>query len=177
MKWLDLLLRRRAKATLRETGSKKPFGANGSAAPATKARTKRTPENPWCDFPIVGESNYQDALSQICGGRTRDGHQIHTRAQLVPEPSNPHDCNAVRVDIDGFRVGYLKRETATKYVARLLEHGRSGEVVDVRAYISGGWDRSQYDKGQFGVQIERPWPLKRRPRSKTVQEQSSGESL
>src|SRR4051812_31164097 len=91
------------------------FGKRASS----KSASGLAPENPsprqsasqtsatWCDLPIVGESNYQDALSRLCGGYTRDGHQLHTRASLVPEPSNPYDKNAIRVDIDAQTVGYL----------------------------------------------------------------------
>jgi len=150
---LDLLFGKRTSSkSVSGVAAKKPSPAKsadeGSAA--------------WCDLPIVGESNYQDALSRICGGYTRDGHQLHTRASLVPDPSNPYDANAIRVAIDGQTVGYLKREHAARYTKRLLDEGRSGEVLDVRAYISGGWRTNQHDSGHFGVQLEKPWPLKRR---------------
>ena len=51
----------------------------------------------------MGESLYQPALRRITGGR--DFHGDFTQAMavsavLVPEPDNPHDRNAVRVDID-----------------------------------------------------------------------------
>lgn len=32
--------------------------------------------------------------------------------ELVPEPGNPHDCDAVAVDLKGVRVGYLQASTA-----------------------------------------------------------------
>ncbi|WP_374571571.1 HIRAN domain-containing protein [Phenylobacterium sp.] len=142
-------------------------GASKSAARmapkklAPKQRTENASKEAWCDLPIVGESKYQDALLRICGGYTRDGHQLRTRAQLVPEPSNPYDKNAIRVDIDGQTVGYLKRDHAARYAKRLAEEGLSGEILDVRAYITGGWRTNQHDKGFFGVQLETPWPLKR----------------
>lgn len=135
-------------------------------SPAPKRRAEKANGEAWCDLPIVGESNYQDALSRICGGHTRDGHQLHTRARLVPDPSNRYDQNAIRVDIDGQTVGYLKREHAARYTKRLMEEGLTGEVLDVRAYVSGGWRTNQHDKGHFGVQLETPWPLKRRAAKK-----------
>ena len=133
-----------------------------TSEPPPPTRSRRATEDAWCDLPIVGESNYQQALSDLCGGHSRGGHQLHARAELVPEPSNRYDENAVRVDIDGRTVGYLKRDHAARYVKRLLEDGRSGEVLNVRAYITGGWRTNQHDEGHFGVQLETPWPLKRR---------------
>jgi hypothetical protein len=58
-------------------------------------------------------------------------------AQLVPEPTNRYDPNAVRVDIDGACVGYLSRadavELGPEISEALAEHG-SGLV---RAVIAG----------------------------------------
>ena len=56
---------------------------------------------------VAGESHYQDALRAISG----QGEIRHdTEARLIPEPDNPHDANAVRVEIDGAKVGYLPRD-------------------------------------------------------------------
>jgi hypothetical protein len=118
----------------------------------------RTASDARCDFPIVGESRFQDALSTICGGHNWAGQHFYTRARIVPEPTNPHDPNAVRVEIQGRPVGYLGRDHAAKYVKRLAEEGRSAEVVEVCAYINGGWRTNQHDQGS----LEKPWPLKRR---------------
>lgn len=150
---LDFLFRARARSTPapRAMSNKAPAEQSGDSA-----------SEAWCDLPIVGEGYYQDALLRICGGYTRDGHQLQTRARLVPEPSNPYDANAIRVEIDGETVGHLKRDHAALYTKRLMDEGRAGEILDVRAYISGGWRTNQHDRGCFGVQLERPWPLKRR---------------
>lgn len=64
---------------------------------------------------VVGESNYQKALAKICGGQSEDGANLFVLAELVPEPDNPHDPRAVRVDIRGLTVGYLPRESAARY--------------------------------------------------------------
>jgi hypothetical protein len=34
---------------------------------------------------------------------------------MIPENDNPHDRNAVRVEVEGRHVGYLSRETAKDY--------------------------------------------------------------
>jgi hypothetical protein len=72
---------------------------------------------------VVGESFYQDALRRLAGGIASNG--IFT-ARLVPEPTNPHDPNAVAVCAEGTdleRVGYLSRKVARQYQPRLIRHG------------------------------------------------------
>jgi hypothetical protein len=59
------------------------------------------------DLEVVGESAYQDALWNICGGRQGDQIRCPIVAVLVPEPTNPYDANAISVVIDGSKVGYL----------------------------------------------------------------------
>lgn len=102
----------------------------------------------WVD--VVGESNYQRALARITGGRTPDGVNIDTTATLIPEPSNPYDPNAVRVDIAGQTVGYLDRSAAVTY------RQRGGKRSQCRATINGGWDRGDGDAGHFGVRVQLP---------------------
>ena len=81
-----------------------------------------------CD--VVGEASYQDALNRIAGGKTKDGHEIECLAQLIPEPSNPHDANAIMVTIDGSRVGYLARAHAKAMTIVFQRNGWSGAEVD-----------------------------------------------
>jgi hypothetical protein len=78
---------------------------------------------------VVGESHYQPALKRGAGGRVEWASPIRVVAELVPEPSNPYDRNAVRVDVDGQRVGYLQAAVAGEYQPALLglaEEGRRG---------------------------------------------------
>ncbi len=103
---------------------------------------------------VVGESNYQQALETICGGRSRDGAEEHITATLVLEDSNPHDKNAVRVDIAGNTVGYLSRPDARSYRQRLKQNGDDSSKQTCRALIRGGWDRGRNDRGNFGVRLD-----------------------
>jgi hypothetical protein len=91
------------------------------------------------DLEIVGEASYQDALWAICretlGERVR--HQVV--AVLVPEPQNPHDANAIAVQIDGHLVGYFAREDAFLYGPGLHAlMSRCGGYVALRGVIVGG---------------------------------------
>jgi hypothetical protein len=101
---------------------------------------------------IVGESHYQEALEEICGGeRDDDGVDRVLNASLVLEDSNPYDPQAVRVDIDGKTVGYLSRPTARRFRQEIAAGQPAGTTLPCKARIKGGWDRGAGDRGHFGV--------------------------
>lgn len=52
---------------------------------------------------------------------------------IVPEPNNPHDRNALRVDINGVKVGYISREENVA-IAQILRNGN----CTISATIKGG---------------------------------------
>ncbi len=108
------------------------------------------------EIDIVGESNYQSALEAICGGRTVESAQHTTEAVLYLEDSNPHDNQAVRVDIAGRTVGYLSRRTARAYRKQLKKLGQPRTVFKCDAMVVGGWDRSPTNQGHFGVVLDLP---------------------
>lgn len=103
---------------------------------------------------VVGESNYQDALIAIAGRYTREGDSVEVEAELVREPSNPHDPNAVAVRIQRRTVGYLSRDQAVRVGGQMREEGLS--VVVCSALIRGGWRTNQYDEGLYGVRLAVP---------------------
>lgn len=107
-------------------------------------------------FEIVGESHYQAALAKITGGISRDGCDYETIASIVLENDNPHDSQAVRVDIEGHTVGYFAREDARAYRKRLAETGHPSSIGTCKAVIRGGWDRGNGDEGMFGVKLDLP---------------------
>lgn len=104
------------------------------------------------EIPVVGESHYQGNLLALCGSKTPDGVEKYFVATLVPENANPHDPNAIRVDIDSMTVGYLSRNMAKEW--RRGSGGRG--TVQCRAVVRGGWDRGASDKGSFGVWLDLP---------------------
>jgi NAD-dependent DNA ligase len=107
-------------------------------------------------FPMnaVGESHYQDVLEKICGGHSRYGHEFEVDADLLRQPTNPHDANAVAVKIRGNIVGHLSREQAARVSSQMAEDGI--DQVACRAKIVGGWRTNQYDEGFFGVRLAIP---------------------
>lgn len=93
---------------------------------------------------VVGEFYRQDGIEHVVAGRpvAAGGNwdaTLESRAALVPEPSNPHDHNAVRVDLsasDGWvTVGYLAREGAVHYQPVLLRMMQAGLLPTVEGRI------------------------------------------
>lgn len=105
---------------------------------------------------VSGESHYQEALDEICGGRCYDGVQREVRAALVLEDDNVADHSAVRIEIEGRTVGHLSRDDAPGYRDQLAKIGRPGLRLTCRALITGGWDRGDGDAGMFGVRLDLP---------------------
>ena len=101
----------------------------------------------------VGESNYQKALSQICGGKRRQSAEHYCVAHLILEDSNPHDSNAVRIDIDAKTVGYLARASARAYRQTLAQNNANRVTGVAKAVIRGGW-KDKKGEGDFGVWLD-----------------------
>lgn len=104
---------------------------------------------------VVGESNYQDALWTIVGGR-RPGYvrQVVEVAVLVPEKGNPHDPRAVSVWIAGLRVGYIGREQVVEFrlcLERLMSEHK--QPVGLAGTIVGGLDED-HAAGMLGVFLD-----------------------
>lgn len=101
---------------------------------------------------VVGESHYQRAIKKA----RRAPGQIY--AELIPEPSNPYDQNAVRAAIwlgtRQLTVGYLARANARKLQPQILRERQQGNRVVVPAQIFGG----TLDQPSLGVWVgERYW--------------------
>jgi hypothetical protein len=82
--------------------------------------------------PIVGESHRQEALEEICGGQAARKKVV---ASLIREDENPHDTNAIRVEIDGKKVGYLSREMAKVYRGTMEAAGHADAVGTCNAVV------------------------------------------
>jgi hypothetical protein len=112
---------------------------------------------------VVGEASYQAELDRICGGRCEDGHNREVMAALVPEPSNPYDENAVAIQVDGMRVGYLSRADALAYRPVVAQLSKRNTVGACQAVIRGGWDRGGGDTGNYGVSLSLAGPAQAHP--------------
>lgn len=100
---------------------------------------------------VVGESRFQASLERLKGSHE---HDLKVVATLVPEPSNSHDPNAVRVEIGGHLMGYLPRENAAQYALKVA--GRCS------AKIVGGFRLDDGSTAHLGVKLNLSWPPKAR---------------
>jgi collagen type III alpha len=97
----------------------------------------------------VGESNYQPAIRAACNWQKGQDTRFECMAELVPEPTNEYDPNAVMVKIDGQCVGYLSRQDAKElgeYIAASIQEQGTGMV---RAVIAGRGDGETDNLGVF----------------------------
>ena len=98
-------------------------------------RTLLLEEGDWVE--IAGESHYQDALVRLTS-ESPPGEPVQCVADLVAEPENEFDANAVAVRIDGLHVGYLSRAGAPRWRPALGVFARRGYQLQVHARIVGG---------------------------------------
>lgn len=109
---------------------------------------------------VAGESFRQDVLARLCGDQAAGPEGLFFDAELVPDPTNAHDPNAVRVEISGELVGHLPRADAAKYVAALAKAGLAGRRVRVQAKVLGGARLNQHARQNYGVFLDFNWPLR-----------------
>lgn len=105
---------------------------------------------------VVGVSRRQDALAGIVERRGRSGRTVTCDALLVLDDANPHDANAVRVEIDGALIGYLSRDNARRYRADLAAAGQPRADVRCKARIVGGFETASGGRAHFGVRLDLP---------------------
>lgn len=88
---------------------------------------------------IRGESHYQAAIRRLCGmtGMPRyQGYLCPVCVDLVREPGNAYDRNALAAKVGGELVGYLGREFAAQLAPALDKHRI--QVARVCGVIRGG---------------------------------------
>lgn len=86
-------------------------GASRAAPPREEVRSVQTLWLPGsAQIPVAGESYHLEAIREW-EASVRSGQP--PEAVLIPEPTNPHDPNAVAVHTAGGVVGYLPRHIAT----------------------------------------------------------------
>ena len=95
---------------------------------------------------VVGTHRYQDALAPLVEQAGPNGELI---AELVREPGNQHDPNAIRVVAGGQTVGYLDRSEAADYqpLLRHLEGLRRRALCRALLTREGKY-------GEFSIEIE-----------------------
>lgn len=82
---------------------------------------------------LVGVSFRKEAVSALKPGAV---------VRIKPEPTNPHDKNAMRVTANGEHVGYLPREIARRITEEMPGTSFVGHISDVTEYegaVVGGF--------------------------------------
>jgi hypothetical protein len=97
---------------------------------------------------VVGESHYQPAIRAACNWKPGADTLFHCVAELVPEPTNPYDRNAIKVTIDGACVGHLSRQDAVTLGSAVREAIKRQGSGMCRAVIAG---RANSDTDNLGV--------------------------
>nr|CRY97644.1 hypothetical protein [uncultured prokaryote] len=106
---------------------------------------------------LVGESHYQRAIRKVTGRVGNESLNFDCIGTLVPEPDNEYDENAIGVQIEGEKVGYLSRGDATAYQKVTQKAERQGKFVAGEARI-GAFDSEDAETTNAGVVIWLPPP-------------------
>ncbi|MGW0039961.1 hypothetical protein [Gordonia sp. NPDC003376] len=127
--------------------------ANRANTPSPMQAVRPThPHNPVLDvrdLEIAGESHHRDSLAQLFTRSDKPlGGVIWRDAELVAEPWNPYDTNAVAVYIDLLGVGYVPVERAPGIQATVLQLMERGERATVEARI---W--AIYEDGTWSARV------------------------
>lgn len=70
----------------------------------------------WTNLDVVGEAYRLDEIRRLFPHQIGpNDRELVGVAHLRPEPTNPHDPNAVSVILDGVHVGYLPKELSPSY--------------------------------------------------------------
>lgn len=88
---------------------------------------------------LYENSDYEMRKSEIVESGMEDTYiykydTFYGYADLVPEPDNPHDPNAIKVIVDNVHIGYVPAKR-TKSIKKIIE---SNNVIEISCEIYGG---------------------------------------
>ena len=131
--------------------------------PQKKAPSKPEPQE---TFVLVGSFSYgrqvisaaqdQATLEFLFGPHAPHGVRRQATAWLIPEEENPHDRNAVRVEIRGKGIGYLHPSDASLFRRQRAAREMPNAIGQCQAVVSGGWISRDGRKGPFEVWLDLP---------------------
>ena len=102
---------------------------------------------------VVGEKSFRQNLLKIIKiHEAHDSGEIFTKAYLVLDPKNEFDKNAIAVQIEGLRVGYISRVETSEF-HKLFSMNKL-DALQVNARI--GWDVNNPEP-LIGVQLDVDW--------------------
>jgi len=96
---------------------------------------------------VRGESYRQKALQQFAGKPRSNGYLVPVCVQLVREPSNKYDPNAIKAEIGGSHVGYIAKEIAAKLASAM-------DATNIQSFAIAGLIRGgSFKTPSLGVHI------------------------
>jgi len=104
------------------------------------------PEGPYTE--VAGVFHHVADLGKVFG-RVDEALIEDMPATLVRDPRNQYDPNAVEVRIRGALAGYLPREMAAAWSARLAEADARGLTVRAKAHVWYRWARNESRPGAY----------------------------
>ena len=108
------------------------------------------------DLEVVGEPRYQNYLEILNKRLLKQGGQQTLVAKLHYENCNPYDNKAIRVVINGGKVGYLLPGDARLFRKRLERVGQEGAIIACNALIVGGKRSWSLKKTDYDVRLDLP---------------------
>jgi collagen type III alpha len=118
----------------------------------------------WHNYDVVGETYREAQIASALGRRPKLDEEMEEifEAQLVPEPDNPHDANAISVRVRGEVVGYLDRDAALAYrpvIHRIAASGMTATTTArIWAVVRESWEDNQQARFFANVRIYLPEP-------------------
>jgi collagen type III alpha len=87
---------------------------------------------------VAGEQFRSKDIRRLFPARLpTSGMEVVHHAYFVPEPTNTHDRNAVRVEVDGIQIGYLPAAVAGTYQPLFIGMNREGVIPTTTCKIWG----------------------------------------
>lgn len=84
---------------------------------------------------IVGYQYYQPELKLAFEERGNiQNIEVFEGVELIPEPTNQHDSNAIMIKLDGIKVGYIPADK-TYEVKQMLNRNKMLRIYEYKGYI------------------------------------------
>lgn len=109
----------------------------------------------WASFDVVGESHYKQSIRSLFDSVPKgDGTELTVTVQLVPDPRNKFDRNAVGVWAGPRQLGFLPRDEAVRYAPVIAGLVAEGWAPQVSARVwAAEWGSDYGTRGDFNASV------------------------